>query len=136
MHPWAAFIIGLIGGLTYSVWSRVIIHLKMDDPVDAVAGVDEYGQMRCDADACIVHLGAGSWGLFARPIFDPGFGILYHMVSVKLSAFETRTDYPMAECSVVEVFCVESRWASVDIFVDWLLLCGIVYCSQGKSKSY
>ena len=28
-----------------------------------------------------VHLGAGSWGLFARPIFDPDFGILYHMVS-------------------------------------------------------
>ena len=40
VHPWAAFIIGLVAGLTYSVWSRAVLHYKLDDPVDAVAGED------------------------------------------------------------------------------------------------
>ena len=36
-----------------------------------------------DALCWSVHLGAGIWGVFARPIFDQGFGIIYHMVRVQ-----------------------------------------------------
>ncbi|EJK44105.1 hypothetical protein THAOC_37386 [Thalassiosira oceanica] len=54
--PWAAFIIGIIGGWTYIFWSSLLVKLKIDDAVDAIP----------------VHFGCGIWGciavgLFAKP---------------------------------------------------------------------
>jgi len=43
--PWAAFIIGIIGGWTYIFWSSLLVKLKIDDAVDAIP----------------VHFGCGIW---------------------------------------------------------------------------
>jgi Amt family ammonium transporter len=54
VYPWAAFIIGFIGGGVYYIASKVNLHiLKVDDPLDAIA----------------VHLGCGIWGLIAVAAF-------------------------------------------------------------------
>lgn len=37
--PWAGFVIGLIAGLVFMVWSFLIVKFKIDDPLDAVAGM-------------------------------------------------------------------------------------------------
>ena len=36
MEGWAAFIIGIMGGLTYYAVNKLLFYLKIDDPVDAV----------------------------------------------------------------------------------------------------
>ena len=38
IHPYAAFFIGIIAGMAYVGWSTLLIRLKIDDPLDAVAG--------------------------------------------------------------------------------------------------
>ena len=38
VHPYAAFFIGIIAGMAYVGWSTLMIRLKIDDPLDAVAG--------------------------------------------------------------------------------------------------
>ncbi|XP_015755297.1 PREDICTED: putative ammonium transporter 1 [Acropora digitifera] len=38
IHPYAAFIVGIIAGMTYVSWSNVVLFFKIDDPLDAVAG--------------------------------------------------------------------------------------------------
>jgi len=39
IYPWAAFVFGVIGGFTYIAWNRFMLWIKVDDPLDAVAGV-------------------------------------------------------------------------------------------------
>lgn len=56
MHPWAAAVIGAIGGVFYVQTSELMLKYKLDDVVNAVA----------------IHLSPGIWGvvavgLFARP---------------------------------------------------------------------
>lgn len=38
VYPFAAFIIGIIAGMAYVAWSTAMLYLKIDDPLDAVAG--------------------------------------------------------------------------------------------------
>ena len=38
VHPYAAFIIGIIAGMAYVAWSTLVLRLRVDDPLDAVAG--------------------------------------------------------------------------------------------------
>ena len=38
IHPYAAVVIGVIAGMAYVAWSTVVLKLKIDDPLDAVAG--------------------------------------------------------------------------------------------------
>lgn len=61
VHPYAAFVIGIIAGIAYVAWSTLVVKLKIDDPLDAVA----------------VHLGGGIWGVLSAPIFNKDSGILY-----------------------------------------------------------
>ena len=37
-HPYASFFIGIIAGMAYVAWSTLMLRLKVDDPLDAVAG--------------------------------------------------------------------------------------------------
>ncbi|GMI38917.1 hypothetical protein TeGR_g2645 [Tetraparma gracilis] len=53
VHPWAAFIIGIIAGPVYLGGSNLLIKLKIDDTVDAVP----------------VHMFNGMWGLIATGLF-------------------------------------------------------------------
>jgi Amt family ammonium transporter len=39
VHPWAGFVIGLVAGVVFMTWSYLIEKLKIDDPLDAVAGI-------------------------------------------------------------------------------------------------
>ena len=38
VYPYASLIIGVIAGLAYVAWSTAMLRLKVDDPLDAVAG--------------------------------------------------------------------------------------------------
>ncbi len=38
-YPWASFVIGILGGLTYLGISWVMLKLHIDDPLDSVAGI-------------------------------------------------------------------------------------------------
>ena len=40
VYPWAGFVIGLVAGLVFMTWSFMLEKLKIDDPLDAVAGID------------------------------------------------------------------------------------------------
>merc|ERR1712019_236649 len=51
--PWAAFIIGIIGGWVYLGMSNLLIKLKIDDAVDAIP----------------VHFANGIWGVLAAGLF-------------------------------------------------------------------
>jgi len=53
LYPWAAIIIGSVAGLSLIAWHSLMIKLKIDDPLDAVA----------------VHLGGGLTGILLTPIF-------------------------------------------------------------------
>ena len=57
VEPWAAFVIGVIGGWVYIFYSSLLIKLKIDDAVDAIP----------------VHFGNGTWGCIAVGLFaSPG----------------------------------------------------------------
>ncbi len=51
--PWTACLVGAVGGAIYVLVATVMVKIKVDDPVNAVA----------------VHGGGGLWGLLAGPIF-------------------------------------------------------------------
>jgi len=61
VDTWAAWVIGIGGGLSFRLWSWAIKKAGIDDAVDAAA----------------VHAGAGIWGVIAAPIFDNSLGIFY-----------------------------------------------------------
>lgn len=53
VEPWAAVVIGFIGGFVYVGWSRLMLKWQIDDVVDAVA----------------VHGACGAWGVLAAALF-------------------------------------------------------------------
>merc|ERR1719222_1325924 len=60
VKPWEALIIGFVGGLIYQAVSMLMVMLKVDDVVDAVA----------------VHGACGLWGIVALGFFgDPDAGM-------------------------------------------------------------
>jgi len=38
LYPWAALVIGIVAGLAYISWHHLVLLVKIDDPLDAVAG--------------------------------------------------------------------------------------------------
>ena len=61
IYPWAAVIIGIIGGCFYTCFSKLVVHMKWDDPLDAFA----------------VHYGAGLCGVLMVAFFDIDLGIFF-----------------------------------------------------------
>ncbi|KAK6973707.1 ammonium transporter Amt1, partial [Biomphalaria glabrata] len=59
-RPWGAIIVGTIAAVSFNITSYLMIKLKIDDPVDAVA----------------VHFGGGSWGVIAVAFLKYDTGIL------------------------------------------------------------
>ena len=37
-NPWSAIIVGAIAALSFLLWSKLILKLKIDDPVETAAG--------------------------------------------------------------------------------------------------
>ncbi|CAD6185075.1 unnamed protein product [Caenorhabditis auriculariae] len=60
MEPWGSFFVGTGAGLIYLALSKLMIRLKIDDPLDAFA----------------VHAGGGFWGLISAVVFAHD-GIVY-----------------------------------------------------------
>jgi len=54
VKPWAACIIGIVGGLVYYGFSKLLVKLKIDDAVDAIP----------------VHFANGMWGVIAVGLFS------------------------------------------------------------------
>jgi Ammonium Transporter Family len=54
IEPWAAIVIGIIAGIFYSCFSRLLLVLNIDDPLEAAS----------------VHYINGAWGTIACGIFD------------------------------------------------------------------
>ncbi|XP_033123907.1 putative ammonium transporter 1 [Anneissia japonica] len=61
VHRWGAFVIGLVSGFVVILVSKLVLRLRIDDPLDAVA----------------VHLGGGFWGTIAVTILARDTGIVY-----------------------------------------------------------
>jgi len=53
VYPWAAIVIGIIGGFVYYSFSKFLISMKIDDAVDAIP----------------VHFANGAWGVIAVGLF-------------------------------------------------------------------
>jgi Amt family ammonium transporter len=53
LEPWAAVVTGVVAGIMYIVGSKGLLHLRLDDAVDAIP----------------VHLVNGAWGLIAVGLF-------------------------------------------------------------------
>ncbi|CAB3399610.1 unnamed protein product [Caenorhabditis bovis] len=64
MEPWACVYSGVGSALLYLALSKLMIRLKIDDPLDAFA----------------VHAGGGFWGLTSASIIAPG-GVAYAVVN-------------------------------------------------------
>eukprot|EP00049_Salpingoeca_infusionum_P016430 m.335661 g.335661 ORF g.335661 m.335661 type:complete len:511 (-) comp16076_c0_seq46:183-1715(-) len=61
LQPWAALVVGIVSGAVCQYVSAKMVQLGLDDACDAVA----------------VHLGAGSWGVIARPLFQARVGVFH-----------------------------------------------------------
>nr|CAD7590152.1 unnamed protein product [Timema genevievae] len=91
MSLWTSFVSGLFGGPVYVALHYLVIKLKVDDPLDAVA----------------VHLGGGIWGLLAASIFANNgliFGDIYRasmlLANRVLGALAIFT-WTVATCSIM-----------------------------------
>ena len=54
VEPWAAICIGVIAGFVYSFFSKFIMAMNVDDPLEAAS----------------VHFANGVWGILSLIIFD------------------------------------------------------------------
>lgn len=61
IEPWAAFIIGLVGGLVYWWCRKIILRLKIDDPLSVFP----------------LHGCCGFWGLVSNGFFNNKTGVFY-----------------------------------------------------------
>jgi len=60
-EPWAALLIGLMAGPVFFGTHNLMLKMRLDDPLDAVA----------------VHMGGGTLGVIALPFFSQGTGIFW-----------------------------------------------------------
>ena len=104
VRPWAALIIGAIGGVLYRLTSRLLSRLKIDSPVDAIP----------------VHFTGGLWGVLAQPIFNYNSGIIYSFVCIgvfqdkrlRLPISPDLTHIDDAESAIVGIFRLELAWSN------------------------
>jgi len=61
IEPWAAVCIGLVAGLVYAIWCKVLQVARVDDVTEGSA----------------VFMMNGFWGLWACGFFDNEFGLFY-----------------------------------------------------------
>ncbi|KAK7098148.1 putative ammonium transporter 1 isoform X2 [Littorina saxatilis] len=59
-YPWGAAILGFVAAICYKITSWLMVKMKVDDPLDAVA----------------VHFGGGTWGVIAVAFLNKDNGIL------------------------------------------------------------
>jgi len=95
VEPWAALIIGAIGGLVYLFGSKTLIKFKIDDAVDAVP----------------VHFCNGAWGVLATGLFaSPRLMAISYGVDTHPGAFYGDANLLAVEVCGVLFICV---WVAV-----------------------
>ena len=95
VQPWAAIIIGVIGGWGYLGMSKLLIKWKIDDAVDAIP----------------VHMIGGTWGviatgLFSAPALMSAFGIQTEHVGWFYSFARGSGDFTLLGCQLVSIVFV------------------------------
>nr|CAD7262581.1 unnamed protein product [Timema shepardi] len=91
MSLWTSFVSGLFGGPVYVALHYLVLKMKVDDPLDAVA----------------VHLGGGIWGLLAASIFSNNgliFGDIYQasmLLANRLIGALAIFTWTVATCSIM-----------------------------------
>jgi Amt family ammonium transporter len=86
VEPWAAVVIGLIAGVVYTLSSRLLQRLRIDDAVDAIP----------------VHLFNGAWGCIATGLFASP----RHVANAYSTDHNAGLFYDNAKLLVVELFGV------------------------------
>ncbi|XP_014669407.1 PREDICTED: putative ammonium transporter 1 [Priapulus caudatus] len=106
-YPWAAAVVGAIGGAAFVCWSNLISKVFLvDDPLDATA----------------VHLGGGMWGILAAPILSRDTGIVFQ--------WSTHSFYQLA-WNIVGLLAIAGWTAVWSIFMFGGLKCmGILRVSR------
>jgi len=100
-NPWSAVVIGFIAALSFLLWSKLLLKLHIDDPVETAAGKIKKKVVSFSLFSLffffIVHIGGGLWGIFAVPIFrrtvgptvDGTFGELFNSIIYRISVGES-----------------------------------------------
>lgn len=78
-NPWSAVVVGFIAALSFLLWSKLLLKLHVDDPVETAAGKNIKTiflkfYYNISFFFCLVHIGGGLWGIFAVPIFRRTIG--------------------------------------------------------------
>ncbi|KAK0396555.1 hypothetical protein QR680_001765 [Steinernema hermaphroditum] len=106
MMPWASAFTGTGSGLVYLALSKLMLRLKIDDPLDAFA----------------VHAGGGLWGLFAVCIISKD-GVAYGIADLIYGSDDVSASQAFAQlgwnmlCAVAIVL-----WSSLTMIPVFLLL--------------
>lgn len=91
VYPWAAIVIGIVGGLVYYGFSKLLIKLKIDDAVDAIP----------------VHFANGAWGVIAVGLFaDKGLQDTAGFHDLHQGWFNDFGDANLLLCQIIAVLWV------------------------------
>lgn len=93
-HPYGGFVIGVVAGLGYVMWSALFRCCRVDDPTDSAA----------------IHLGAGFWAALAGPIFHKDTGVIYTGTTVSFEVFGWQL------LGALAIFV----WAGLTVFIIFL----------------
>lgn len=95
--PWAAVIIGLIGGWVYLAFSKLLIKLKIDDAVDAIP----------------VHFANGMWGVLSVGFFaEPTRTNLAYSTDAHVGLFYSKGDANLMLCQICGILWIIA-WVTV-----------------------
>eukprot|EP00550_Attheya_septentrionalis_P005662 CAMPEP_0198280070 /NCGR_PEP_ID=MMETSP1449-20131203/229_1 /TAXON_ID=420275 /ORGANISM="Attheya septentrionalis, Strain CCMP2084" /LENGTH=503 /DNA_ID=CAMNT_0043975337 /DNA_START=29 /DNA_END=1540 /DNA_ORIENTATION=+ len=95
--PWAAVIIGMIGGWVYIAFSKLLIKLKIDDAVDAIP----------------VHFANGMWGVLAVGFFaEPDRTNLAYSTDAHVGIFYSKGDFNLMLCQICGILWIIA-WVTV-----------------------
>mmetsp|Transcript_23616 Transcript_23616/g.64018 ORF Transcript_23616/g.64018 Transcript_23616/m.64018 type:complete len:440 (-) Transcript_23616:253-1572(-) len=93
VDPWAAILIGILGGFVYKGASMLLVKLKIDDPLDAFA----------------VHGACGFWGVLAVGVFArPEYA--YNQVGSHGFIYAGKGDLIVIQ---IIALCIELAWVSI-----------------------
>ena len=109
VQPWAAVLIGALGGIFYCLASSLLLKLKIDDTVDAVP----------------VHMANGIWGMIAVGLFaDPTLKAVAYGGNTKAGLFYAANHDGGADllwCQLLAVVLVVA-WVSCIMYPFFLML--------------
>jgi Amt family ammonium transporter len=123
VDQWAAVVIGIIGGIFYSIFSKIILKLNIDDPIEATA----------------VHYINGVWGIIACAVFDRKRGFVagsnYEegFLGIQMAGIVAVSAWSVAWCIIIMLPCYLTNWHKYHPAVE-LLGVGILTMGELTQK--